>query len=242
MIPRFHVSAELVAGAVIDLPAAIAHHALRVLRLRDSAAVVLFNGRGGECSGVLQIAGRGARVVLERCSAIERESPLAVTLLQAWIAGDKLDWVIEKGTELGAVRFVLAPAERSVVRLAGTRRTQRVERLRQIAIAACCQCGRNRVPTILAAESLEAALAAAREGAAAAWLLDPAAPQAARPPLHAASLALAIGPEGGWSDAERALASGAGWATFALGPRILRTESAGPAALAAVQALAGDLR
>jgi 16S rRNA (uracil1498-N3)-methyltransferase len=233
MIPRFHVSAELVAGAVIDLPAAIAHHALRVLRLRDSAAVVLFNGRGGECSGVLQIAGRGARVVLERCSAIERESPLA---------GDKLDWVIEKGTELGVVRFVLAPAERSVVRLAGTRRTQRVERLRQIAIAACCQCGRNRVPTILAAESLDAALAAAREGAAAAWLLDPAAPQAARPPLHAASLALAIGPEGGWSDAERALASGAGWATFALGPRILRTESAGPAALAAVQALAGDLR
>lgn len=238
---RFFLPGPLTPGSTVPLPDAAAHHALRVLRLRDGAALTLFDGRGGEHDAVLHVTGRQAAATLVAFHAVERESPLAVTLVQAWIAADKLDWVIEKATELGAARILLAPAGRSVVRLSGTRLAQRIGRLQQIAVAACCQCGRNRVPEVAAADSLAAALSQARTAAAAAWILEPSTEQA-RPALAAASLALAVGPEGGWTDEERAAARAAGWCPVALGPRILRTESAGLAALAAVQALAGDLR
>jgi 16S rRNA (uracil1498-N3)-methyltransferase len=201
---------------------------------------VLFDGRGGEYHATLA-AGGTAEVA--RHVAIERESPLALTLLQGWIATDKLEWVVEKAVELGAARIALAPCGRSVVRLAGARLDRRIERLRDIAVAACCQSGRNRIPPVDAHASLAAALEACR-AAGVALVLDPGATQ---PLLDAArrggdAIALAVGPEGGFEPDEVALAERAGYRPVRLGPRVLRTETAGLAALAALQSLAGDLR
>lgn len=241
--PRFFVDTGLAAGATVALPAAVAHHATRVLRLRDGAAITLFDGRGGEYAATLQLAGDRATALFQRFDDVARESPFAVTLVQAWMAGDKLDWTVEKAVELGVAGIVLVPAQRSVVVLDEARRAKREQRLRDIVIAACCQCGRNRVPPLHAAASLEdgvrRALQAAGRGVLLAPTADTSLPQAA---TATASLALAIGPEGGFDADEQALARRLGYATASFGRRILRTETAGIAALAALQALHGDLR
>lgn len=242
-LPRFYLDSELAAGEPVSLPATVAHHALRVLRLRDGAAVTLFNGRGGEFEGRLQIDGKLASARLERFHAIERESALRVTLIQAWVATDKLELIVEKAVELGVASIVLVPAARSVVQLDAERRQRRLQRLQDVIIAACCQCGRNRLPAIQAAETLHQGLSSALVGAAAGILLDP---SAAEPPAAVLSgpgpFVLLVGPEGGLDDAERSLAMRIGYRPLRLGPRILRTETAGLAGLVALQVLSGDLR
>jgi 16S rRNA (uracil1498-N3)-methyltransferase len=237
--PRFFIETDLAAGAAVDLPANVAHHAAHVLRLRDGDPVVLFNGRGGESTG--RLAARGSQVELTGHAAVERESPVAVTLVQAWIATDKLEWTVEKATELGVARIVLATTRRSVVRLDAARLSRRVERLREIAIAACCQCGRNRVPPIVAFGDLAAALTDAGAGATGVALQ----PDASRSLVDIAAatpgpLAIAVGPEGGFDADEFALLRRAGFELARLGPRVLRTETAGLAALAALQGTVGD--
>lgn len=243
MPPRFYVDAPLVAGAAVSLPDDVAHHAVRVLRLRDGAAIALFNGRGGEYAARLTLAGAHATARLERFDAVERESPLALTLVQSWLANDKLDWIVEKAVELGATAIVLVPARRSVVVLDSARRAKREQRLRDIVVAACCQCGRNRVPALHAAATLEDGLRHALRDGARGLVLDPGAghslPAAAG---DAAALALTIGPEGGFEAGEIDLARRAGFTLASFGRRILRTETAGLAALAALQAVRGDLR
>lgn len=241
--PRFFVDTGLAAGATVALPAAVAHHASRVLRLRDGAAITLFDGRGGEYAATLQLAGDHASALIQRFDDVERESPFAVTLVQAWMAGDKLDWTVEKAVELGVAGIVLVPAQRSVVVLDEARRARREQRLRDVVIAACCQCGRNRVPPLQAAATLEEGLQHALRTASRGVLLAPAADTSlSQAATAAASLALAIGPEGGFDADEQALARRLGYATASFGRRILRTETAGIAALAALQALHGDLR
>jgi 16S rRNA (uracil1498-N3)-methyltransferase len=237
--PRFFIETALAAGSVVELPAKVAHHAAHVLRLREGDAVVLFNGLGGEFPG--RLATRGQRVELTRHDPVERESPVAVTLVQAWIAVDKLEWVVEKAVELGIARIVLAATRRSVVRLDAARLARRLDRLRDIAIAACCQCGRNRVPAIAAIGDLGSALAESGAGATV-LVLQPDAPRslveiaaAIRGPV-----AIAVGPEGGFDEDEFALARRAGYQLARLGPRVLRTETAGLAALAALQGTVGD--
>lgn len=237
--PRFFIETDLAADAVADLPANVAHHATHVLRLRDGDPVVLFNGRGGEFTG--RLAARGKQVELTGHATVERESPIAITLAQAWIATDKLEWVVEKATELGVARIVLAATRRSVVRLDPARLARRVERLREIAIAACCQCGRNRVPPITAFGDLASALAEAGAGATG-IALQPDAPRslvdiAAATP---GPIAIAVGPEGGFDTDEFAVLQRAGFQRARLGPRVLRTETAGLAALATLQGTAGD--
>lgn len=239
--PRFFVDIELAAGATIDLPAGVAHHAAHVLRLRDADPLVLFNGRGGEYHG--RLAARGARAELTTHLAVERESPIAVTLVQAWIATDKLEWVVEKAVELGAAGIVLTPARRSVVQLDGARLTRRMERLRDIVATACCQCGRNRLPAIDACVDLPEALGRACAGGTGVVLQ----PDAAESLVDVAragptSFAVAVGPEGGFEPGELALAARAGYRPVRLGTRILRTETAGLAALSALQTAAGDFR
>ena len=239
-VPRFHVHAALAVGSAVDLPRSVAHHAAHVLRLRPGDPVVLFDGRGGEYRGRLSEAGR---VDITEHDPLDRASPLAVTLVQCWIASDKLDWVVEKAVELGAGRILFAPGRRSVVRLDGERRQKRVERLREIAVAACCQCGLNRIPALAACDTLEAALSAGTADGAAGVLLLPGASRSlldTAPTAHA--FALAIGPEGGFDESELELAARAGYEPARLGPRVLRTETAGLAALAALQARAGDWR
>lgn len=237
--PRFFVEIGLRVGATIELPDAVAHHAQHALRLRDGAALVLFDGRGGEYAARL-VAGRRAAAEVLGFDPVERESPLPVTLIQSFVPNEKLDWIIEKSTELGAARIVLAPTARSVARLDGERLARKRTHWREVAIAACCQCGRNRVPEIRDAPTFTAALELARD-CEARLLLAPGAGQALVRHARAPSIAVAIGPEGGFTEQEIALAQRAGFVLAALGPRVLRTETAGPAALAALQAVGGDM-
>ncbi|MCS7101773.1 MAG: 16S rRNA (uracil(1498)-N(3))-methyltransferase [Burkholderiaceae bacterium] len=235
-VPRFYVAADLTVGGEIPLPANVAHHARNVLRLRAGDPLVLFNGGGGEFHARLTGAGGAA---IEAFDPVERESPLAVTLIQALIAQDRLDWVIEKATELGVAQIVVVAAARSVVRLDERRRLARLARWREIAIAACCQCGRNRIPDIRWAPDLPRALADV--AADAGFLLVPRADNGIQRAEAGGRLALAVGPEGDWTTAEIAAGQRRGYRLARLGPRTLRTETAALAAVAAVQAAFGDL-
>jgi 16S rRNA (uracil1498-N3)-methyltransferase len=237
--PRFFVDATLAAGGVLPLPESVAHHAVRVLRLEDGAPIRLFNGRGGEYGARLAIAKSGARALIESFDAVERESPLAITLIQSMASADKLDWVIEKATELGAARIALVATARSVARATGERLQRKLEHWRDVAIAACNQCGRNRVPHIEAAASLAEALAPVRD---AQLKLVLAVDASERWPMAITGpVAIVVGPEGGFTDEELALAHTHAFHAVRLGPRTLRTETAGLAAIAALQAIAGDL-
>lgn len=240
---RFFIDAPLALGTLVELPPRIAHHALRVLRLHNGDPIVVFNGQGGEFGGRLAID--GARVVAEiqASDAVERESPLSVRLVQAWIATDKLDWVVEKSVELGVHSIVLTPAQRAVVRVADDRLAKRLARLRELIIGACAQCGRNRIPSIEAASTFAEALRTGLSEGAIGLLLEPNAPSGvSKAEFSNRRVALAVGPEGGFDSDELALARQLGYRAHRLGPRILRTETAGPAALAALQATIGDFR
>ena len=237
--PRFFVDVPLAGGETVALPADVAHHALRVLRLRHGAPIVLFNGRGGECAASLSVEGSTALARLGAFAAIERESPLRLTLVQALVATEKLDWIVEKAVELGVARILVVPMQRSVVRLDAARAARRMRHLNDVAVAACCQCGRNRVPSVEFVHGLDAALAAVPADAPRLLLL----PGAARDLCAAAAVdraALMVGPEGGFAEDEIAQAGRAGFVTVSLGPRVLRTETAGLAAIAALQAACGD--
>lgn len=238
--PRFYISAPLAANTRLDLPEAPAHHAARVLRLRAGDAVVLFDGRGGEYAATIAAIGKHEVTVETGVhQAIERESPIDVTLVQAISSGDRMDLTIQKAVELGATRIVPVESERCVVRLKGERAEKRVAHWQQVAIGACEQCGRNRVPEIRPIVTLDAWLAVT--SAAQRWLL---APGAAKPwremPRPERPVEILVGPEGGLTDAEIAAATRAGFQPVRLGPRVLRTETAAPALLAAMQALWGD--
>ncbi len=238
--PRFFIDAALAAGKEIDLPSDLAHHALRVLRLRNGDPIALFNGRGGEFAAELRRDRNETRARVLAFDGVERESPLRLTLIQALVAADKLDWIVEKAVELGVARIVIAPTQRSVVRLDAARGARRLEHWRQIVRAACSQCGRNRLPALDFHGSLDAALAAVPADQPR-LLLSPAASAGLPSRLAGPIAALAVGPEGGFTDAELRHAAGAGFTAVRLGPRILRTETAGLAALAALQASSGDL-
>ena len=240
---RFFIDAPLAPNTQVELPPRVAHHALRVLRLREGDSITLFNGRGGEFGARLVTDGSRVFAEIRALDSVERESPLSVTLVQAWIATDKLDWVVEKSVELGVHSIVLASTQHSVVRVAEDRLPKRLERLRELVVAACAQCGRNRIPRIDAASTLADALQAGLSEGAIGLLLEP----NANAPLSEVGLshrrvALVVGPEGGFDEDELALAQQLGYHAYRLGPRVLRTETAGLAALAALQALAGDYR
>ena len=239
MISRFHFPGRLPDAGQFELPEALAHHAVRVLRLRDGEAVVLFDGLGGEADATLVVEGRRVSARLGARRDTERESPLQVVLVQALAAGDQMDWVVQKAVELGVSAIQPVQAERSVLRLAGERADKRVAHWQQVAVAACEQCGRNRIPELRALQPVTHWLAAHRDAlnyvlapGGAASFGEEAAPQGT---VH-----LLVGPEGGWSDAEMAAFDAAGCRRVRLGPRVLRTETAGLAAIAALQARWGD--
>lgn len=246
MIPRFHcppAACTLAPGAQVELPAAAAHHAVKVLRMQAGDALILFDGEGGEWQAELAKVGPGrtARVALKAFVARECESPLAVTLVQALPAGDKMDWVVEKGVELGVAAIQPVAAKRSVIRLSAERMERRVAHWNQIARAACEQCGRNRVPAVAPVLDLPQYLALAKAQNALRLVLAPGAGAALRAlPRPESPVIVMVGPEGGWEEGELQAARTAGFQALALGPRVLRTETAGAAALAAMQALWGD--
>ena len=205
--------------------------------------MTLFDGEGGEYGAqIAHVTPRAVSVrVIER-HAMDRESPLQITLAQSLIAADRMDYAIQKAVELGVVAIVPVASARSVTRLDGERAQRRLEHWRQIVIASCEQCGRNRVPAVHAPCEL-------RE-----WLRRPSkadlrvllAPRATQSlgglSAPAGAIELLIGPEGGLAPDEETAALGAGFRAVRLGPRTLRTETAGPAVLAAMNALWGDWR
>ena len=239
MISRFFYPLPLPASGETQLPEALAHHAARVLRLRDGDPVILFDGTGGEMPAVLRLRGKQCFAELQARRKVERESPLRLVLVQALASGDKMDWIVQKAVELGVAAVVPVQAERSVLRLAGERAAKRVEHWQQVAVSACEQSGRNRVPLVAPISGLRDYLALPFQGRR--LVLDPAATQrlldVGRPE---GEVHLLIGPEGGWSDDELAACRSAGCAGMGLGPRVLRTETAGLAAVAALQTVWGD--
>jgi len=239
---RLFVEAELGPRSIVELPEAAAHHAARVLRLADGDAVVLFDGRGGEYEARLVIAGRSqvSAETGERRDP-ERESPLRMTLVQAISSSDKMDFSIQKAVELGVAAIQPVFSSRSLVRLSGEREAKKLAHWRRIVIAACEQCGRNRLPEVREALSVEAC-SRNPGGAALRLLLSPEGKTGLKDiELEIGqAIAVAAGPEAGFSDDEERVLQRAGFVPLRLGPRILRTETAALAALAALNALAGD--
>lgn len=239
MNPRFFCPEGLVPDREIPLPGSVAHHAERVLRLAVGDEVVLFDGQGGEFSATLTALGKQPTARLGPRLPIERESSLAITLVQALASGDKMDWVVQKAVELGVAAIVPVAVERSVLKLSGDRATKRVAHWQQIAVAACEQSGRNRVPLVGDILPLSRYLAMPIDGER--LILAPGAEGAlARRVPPSRPFSVLVGPEGGWSPAELQLAERAACSPLSLGPRVLRTETAGLAALAALQTLWGD--
>jgi len=237
--PRFFVPVDLALGAEIRLPDRAAHH-LAVLRLRGGDGVTLFNGRGGEFAAELVrvSAGQAWARVLTSCDP-ERESPLCVALAQCVSSGDRMDTTLQKSTELGVRRIVPIASERSVVRLSGDRAEKRIAHWRNVVIAACEQCGRNRVPEVAGITGIEAFLDNQDPGGLR-LLLDPEADRVLRELPRPKKVTLLVGPEGGLTERERASAERAGYVPVRFGPRVLRTETAPLAAIAAMQTLWGD--
>lgn len=241
-LPRFYCREALSPGAHIDLPEPVARHAVRVLRLPPGASLVLFDGRGGEYEAQIERIEKN-RVVVELGAwrDIERESKLRVTLVQAIQAGEKMDFTIQKAVELGVAGIVPVDSRRSVIRLAGERAAKRVAHWQGVAASACEQCGRNQVPVVTSLEKLEHWLARpARPGLR--LMLAPDAEHSLVDLPPGSEVQLLIGSEGGLDPQEVVAAEQAGFQAVRLGPRVLRTETAGLAALAALQALWGDFR
>ncbi len=252
-LPRFYFPGEIFTGKVVELSIAAAHHAVRVLRLKEGSGVVLFNGNGGEFQSVIVRIGRtGAAVAVGQHLPVERESRLAITLVQAVCANEKMDWIVQKAVELGVFRIQPVVTARSVVRLSGERGERRAKHLQRIAISACEQCGRNRVPCVLAPAPLEGWLGAKANRAESSeksenpeirMMLSPTAEKGLRDlplPSRSTCITLLVGPEGGFTPDEESTVRGAGFVSVRLGDRILRVESAALAGIAAMQVLWGD--
>jgi 16S rRNA (uracil1498-N3)-methyltransferase len=239
MAPRFYFDAPLRAGSVCTLPEDAAHHAIHVLRLREAEEITLFNGRGGEFAArIASIQRLRISVDVLEHRAIERESMLRVVLVQGVSAGEKMDSTLRKVVELGVAQVQPVLAARSVARPKGERAESRRAHWQRLVIAACEQCGRNRIPQV----SPLIALSDYRpHGTAMQILLSP----LARQPLSKVSLQgndfiVAAGPEAGFTAEEEAALVSAGFVPASLGPRVLRTETAAVAALSALNALRGD--
>ena len=238
---RFYHSGDLAARREIFLDEAATHHAARVLRLKEEDAVVLFNGKGGEYPARITGIGKTkVTVVTGEWQNIERESPLQIILAQAVSSAEKMDLTVQKAVELGVTAIQPLASQRSVVRMDAARAQKRVEHWRKVTIAACEQCGRNRIPEIAEMVSLEKFLGKAENGALRLML----SPEGGLPfkqlEYKGGGIILLVGAEGGFAPKEEQAARTAGFVAVTLGQRVLRTETAGLAALAAIQSLWGD--
>jgi 16S rRNA (uracil1498-N3)-methyltransferase len=243
-VSRLHVDGPLAIGDRIVLPETAAGHLVRVLRAGIGDACVLFNGDGNDYDArITGIGKRSGEVEIVAARTLDNESPLRITLLQALARGEKMDWILQKATELGVADVIPVESERSEVKLDGERVGKRVAHWQSVIVAACEQSGRAVVPAIAPPQPLANALRALPSSSALRLLLDPKAGQALdvvdeHPDRE---LVLAIGPEGGWSPRDRELLRAAGFEGMRLGPRILRTETAGIAAIAVLQSRLGDV-
>ncbi len=240
-MPRFYCPPPLPDTDMFLLPENAAHHAIRVLRLREGDSVQIFDGQGGECHGFIESIS-GKKVAIGRARHVDRdtESPLPVLLAQSLTSSEKMDWIIQKATELGATRIQPLDTGRSVARLDAERAQRRIEHWKQVAISACEQCGRNRMPEIYAPMDIMAWLEEMRAAACSKFILLPDGAASLHEQPRPETAALLIGPEGGFPDTEARAALLAGFVPIRLGARILRTETAAIAGLATLQTLWGD--
>jgi 16S rRNA (uracil1498-N3)-methyltransferase len=241
-LTRVYVDAPLAAGTRVILEGNAASHVTRVLRLRVGEALTLFNGAGGEYAASIEAA-RGGRltVAVGEPRTVERESPLTLTLAQGVSRGERMDLVVQKATELGVSAIVPLFTERSVVRLGAQQAERKLNHWRAIAIAACEQSGRNRLPNVAPPVSLADVLRSGADREGGRLLLSPGATSRLDAlPRPATSVTVLIGPEGGLTNAEQEAAVAAGFLPVRLGPRVLRTETAAIAALALLQREFGD--
>ena len=241
-MPRFYCPPPLPRTDSFSLPENAAHHASRVLRLHEGDHVQLFDGLGAECHGFIERV-TGKQVIVNRITHIpaDRESKLPVLLAQSLSSSEKMDWVIQKATELGATEIQPLATERSVARLSPERAQRRTEHWQQVAISACEQCGRNRLPLIHAPVDIMTWLDKMRLTDSSKFILLPQGNislQAQKKPEGMAILL--IGAEGGFSQVESESAQLSGFIPIRLGARILRTETAAIAGLSALQTLWGD--
>ena len=241
-VPRLYLPIPLATGLTVPLDDRAFNHAVRVLRLGVNAPVTLFNGQGGTFAAALtEVGKRQALVRVKDALTGEVESPLSVTLAQSVSRGEKMDYTLQKAVELGVATIQPLFTERSGVDLTGERLARKVQHWQGIVIGACEQCGRNRLPELREPLPLIDGLTRLTKKPGLGLLLDPLAALGLRgltPP--SGPITLLIGSEGGLSPAELAKAREAGFIGIRLGPRILRTETAGVAVLAAIQALWGD--
>jgi len=241
-LTRVHVEEPLASGKRCLVTGNAANHMVRVLRLGVGAAITLFDGAGGEYAARIESVRKDAvRVEVGAHAALERESPLDVTLAQGVSRGERMDWVIQKATELGVRRIVPLITVRSVVRLDAHQAPKKLQHWRGIAIAACEQCGRNRLPELAVPVDFLEFLASEAHGDAMRLVLSPAASLRIGAIESPQKIIILIGPEGGLAAEEAEVAIDRGFTAVSLGPRILRTETAAIAALAALQQRFGDL-
>jgi 16S rRNA (uracil1498-N3)-methyltransferase len=240
---RIHIEQPLAPATELPLPAQAAEHVARVLRMNAGDALTVFNGDGYDYAATLVSVGK--REVIIRIGTreeIANESPLQLTLAQGVARGEKMDLIVQKATELGVARIVPLFTERSEVKLDPARAEKRLQHWRAVAASACEQSGRVRVPEMIPAQPLQTWLESLADDGAQRLALLPAGTHKARDVrFDKAGGLLVVGPEGGLGDRDVAALREASFRGLQLGPRILRTETAGLAALAALQALHGDL-
>jgi 16S rRNA (uracil1498-N3)-methyltransferase len=255
-LTRVYVEADLTPGTVVELPPDTASHLAKVLRARSGDELILFNGDGREFIGAIE-AVRGSRVsaAVGESRRVDRESPFVITLVQCVPRGDRMDFIVQKATELGVARIVPVLSQRSVVRLDKTHSESKAIHWRAVAVSACEQCGRNRVPAIEPAQPLLNYLGGAASGTGPKLVFEPDSAPHAHPAAHGLSGAagpggaagpsrgaeIAIGPEGGFASDELEAFRVAGYSQVGLGPRILRAETAAIAAVVWLQARFGDM-
>jgi 16S rRNA (uracil1498-N3)-methyltransferase len=241
-VPRIHTDQPLRPGHEVLLPEQAGEHVARVLRLERGHPLILFNGDGCEYDATLaSLAKRSVTAEVTAIREVDREAPLKLTLAQGIARGEKMDWILQKATELGATRIVPIVTERTEVKLDEERAERRLAHWTSVIAGACEQSGRNRLPTIEPPQRLDRWLGALDSEALRLALIPGGESTLRQLPQMDNGAILVVGPEGGLSDNDIAMLTQSGFRGLRLGPRILRTETAGIAALAALQALYGDL-
>jgi len=242
-LTRVYVDAPVTAGKRLVVAGNAANHIARVLRLRSGDALTVFDGSGGEFGARVEEFRKEAVVVcVEEHRTLDRESPLPLTLAQGISRGERMDWIIQKATELGASRIVPVFTKRSVVRLDDKQAERKLQHWRAIAVSACEQCGRNRLPDVAAPADFFDVLPAGFSAGETRLLLSPTGDLRIDDLKDVGKgITVLIGPEGGLEDAEQEAAVAAGFKAVRMGPRVLRTETAAIAALTIIQRYFGDL-
>ncbi|WP_296115424.1 16S rRNA (uracil(1498)-N(3))-methyltransferase [uncultured Neisseria sp.] len=239
-MPRFYVDFALSPDSVVELPDNVVRH-LNVLRVKNTEEIVLFNGNGKAYPALPEVLEkRRASVRILREEATDNESPLNITLVQAVSAAERMDFTLQKSVELGVAEIRPVISERCVVRLSGERAEKRVARWQEIVVSACEQSGRNIVPKVLPLTTYAQALRQLPQETTKLLMSLNRAQKLSDVRPQSGKVVFMVGPEGGWTEKEEQQAFDAGFQSVTLGKRVLRTETASLAAIAAMQTLWGD--